>query len=239
MTVIVAERYCGPPDSANGGYAAGMLARHLGGTVEVTLRRPPPLGRALSVERPGARAVLMDGAVVIAEAAPATVEIEAPAPVGWDRAVAAAASSRFLDPASHPFPTCYVCGPSRAEGDGLRIFAGRVPGTELFAAPWIPADVSEENVWAALDCPSSAPPFADETLDGPFVLGRIAARIDRVPAPGHRHVIMSWGIGRDGRKVFTASAIYGRETRPCAVARATWIQIPSAQAPAGPVPTSP
>jgi hypothetical protein len=39
------ERFCGPPASANGGYACGAIAELLGGGVEVTLRRPPPLGR--------------------------------------------------------------------------------------------------------------------------------------------------------------------------------------------------
>jgi hypothetical protein len=34
-----AERFCGPPGSANGGYACGSIAELLGGGVEVTLRR--------------------------------------------------------------------------------------------------------------------------------------------------------------------------------------------------------
>ena len=41
------ERFCGPPATANGGYACGIIAELLGGDVEVTLRRPPPLGRPL------------------------------------------------------------------------------------------------------------------------------------------------------------------------------------------------
>ena len=225
MNVTLPERFCGPPTSANGGYTAGTLARYLGGVVEVTLRRPPPLGRPLKLDREGEHGFLRDGADVVAEAMPTTVELDAPPPVDWDTAVAASASSMFLDPERHPFPTCYVCGPWRDEGDGLRIFAGRVPGSEVFAAPWIPASVSEEMVWAVLDCPSSAAPFADETMTGPFVLGRMAVRIDRLPAIGQRHVIMSWGIARDGRKVFTASAIYGPDRELCALARATWIEI--------------
>ena len=32
------ERFCGPPASANGGYACGIIAELLGGDVEVTLR---------------------------------------------------------------------------------------------------------------------------------------------------------------------------------------------------------
>ena len=40
------ERFCGPPASANGD-ACGAIAGLLGDGVEVTLRRPPPLGRLL------------------------------------------------------------------------------------------------------------------------------------------------------------------------------------------------
>ena len=62
-------------------------------------------------------------------------------------------------------------------------------------------------MWAALDCPSSAPAFADPTAEGPFVLGRIAARVDRLPESGARHVVTSAGLGRDGRKFFAVSAV--------------------------------
>ena len=47
--MIIAPRFCGPQDSGNGGYTAGLLAKQLGGSVEVTLRQPPPLGRDLVV----------------------------------------------------------------------------------------------------------------------------------------------------------------------------------------------
>jgi hypothetical protein len=44
------ERFCGPPATANGGYACGAIAELLSGGVEVTLRRPPPLGRPLRLQ---------------------------------------------------------------------------------------------------------------------------------------------------------------------------------------------
>ena len=42
----IAGRFCGPPGTGNGGFASGSLAARLAGTihVEVTLRRPVPLG---------------------------------------------------------------------------------------------------------------------------------------------------------------------------------------------------
>jgi hypothetical protein len=55
------ERFCGPPASANGGYACGAIAELLSGGAEVTLRRPPPLGRPLRVRVGGGDAVVHDG----------------------------------------------------------------------------------------------------------------------------------------------------------------------------------
>jgi hypothetical protein len=227
MALTVPARFCGPPTSGNGGYTAGLLAGHLTGAaaVEVTLRRPPPLERSLEVVVDGTRAELRDGTALVAEAVAVELTVDAPPAVAWDTAVTASASSTFHDRAQHPFPTCFACGPDRAEGDGLRLFAGLVGDAEVFAAPWVPTEVDPPIVWAALDCPSSAPAFADPTADGPFVLGRIAARIDRLPAAGVRHVVTSASIGRDGRKFHAVSAVRDAAGGLCAVAKATWIQL--------------
>jgi len=37
--VVIARRFCGPPDTGNGGYSAGLLAQSLRGPIEVTLRK--------------------------------------------------------------------------------------------------------------------------------------------------------------------------------------------------------
>jgi hypothetical protein len=177
------------------------------------------------VERETARVVLRDGTDIVAEASATTVDLEVPRPVTLDRAAAVSLSSPFRDATTHPFPTCFTCGPARASGDGLRLFAGRVPGTDWFAAPWTPTEVSNEIVWAALDCPSCAVIYLDDDHPPPHVLGRIAARIDRLPQPGTPHIIMSWPLDRAGRKVLSASAIFDSDARACAVARATWIRL--------------
>ena len=225
--LTVPHRFCGPPTSGNGGYTAGLLAAQIlgGDGAEVTLRRPPPLERVLTVVGDSGRAELRDGDDVVAEAVTMTVDVDPPPQVGWDDAVAASATSTFRDASLHPFPTCFACGPDRAEGDGLRLFAGAVDGRAVFAAPWIPNEVTRPIVWAALDCPSSAPAFADPRAEGPFVLGRIAARVDRLPVPGARHVVTSADAGRDGRKFFAVSAIRDADGGLCAIARATWIQL--------------
>ena len=123
--VVIARRFCGPPASANGGYACGLVAGLLDGRARVTLRSPPPLDRPLRVEREARRASLWDDELLVAEgelvggasAAP-------PAPVGLEEACRAA--ERYEWRFDHPYPTCFVCGPGRAAGDGLRIFPGPV-----------------------------------------------------------------------------------------------------------------
>ena len=38
-----------PANSANGGYVCGLLAGHIEGSAEITLRSPPPLGQRLDI----------------------------------------------------------------------------------------------------------------------------------------------------------------------------------------------
>jgi hypothetical protein len=236
-SLTIPARFCGPPTSGNGGFSAGLLAAFVGGTVEVTLHRPPPLERPLHVDvaPDGEGAVLRDGDEVVARAVPTTVTLDVPEPVSVGVAVVAAESSHFRQaPGEHPFPTCFVCGPDRTEGDGLRLFPGQVTGTDIFAVPWSPAaefaddtgNVRNEIVWAALDCPSSfAMYIASDPLEGTYVLGRLAVRIDERPKTGNDYVIVSWRIGVDGRKLFAGSALFDARGDLHAVGRATWIRV--------------
>ena len=64
MELVIDPRFNGPVGSANGGYTCGLVADFLDGTAEVTLRRPPPLGRPLGVERDDRRVVVRDGSRV-------------------------------------------------------------------------------------------------------------------------------------------------------------------------------
>ena len=224
--LVIAPRFNGPAGSANGGYTCGLVAGFVDGGAEVTLRRPPPLGRPLSVEEDGGRVVLRDGEAVVAEAVPAELELEVPAAPGFEEATEA--SSRYPGFEEHAFPACFVCGPDREPGDGLRIFAGPL-GNGLFACPWMPTEVERTIVWAALDCPGAiAVGFPDR---GETLLGRFAVRIDELPAVGERCVIVAWPLGEDGRKLYAGTALYGEGGRPLARARATWVEPrPSAEA---------
>jgi hypothetical protein len=211
MDVIIPGRFNGPPGSANGGYTSGIVAGLLGGEAEVTLRRPPPLDTPLRWD--GER--LWEGEQLVAEARRAQVELDLPAPVSL--AEAEEATSRYAGFERHAFPTCFVCGPERP--DGLRIFPGAVDG--VVAAPWTPAEASPELVWAALDCPGAfAVQFSER---GDVVLGRITARVDRLPESGEPHVVVAWPLGEDGRKLYAGSAIFTAGGEPVARARATWI----------------
>lgn len=107
----------------------------------------------------GGRPTFRRGTQLIAEGSPFAGETpQVPATVTVEAATAASANFRGLS--RHPFPSCFGCGLDRTRGDGLRIFAGALPGGFMHAAPWMPypslaADgaIPIRVVWAALDCP--------------------------------------------------------------------------------------
>lgn len=232
-TVIVPARFNGPPTTAQGGYAAGLLGRSVGGPAEVTLWAPPPLERPLAVTRDGDALSMWDGDTLIAEAHPTAVDAELPATVSLE--AAEAASAAYPGFTEHAFPTCVVCGPQRAAGDGLRVFPGPVPGTPLFAAPWVPdpelahADgavalegaVAPEIVWAVLDCPSA---FGGVRSERSAVLGRIAADLRAPVVAGEPHVALGWARGSAGRKHHAASAVTRSDGEVVAISASTWIE---------------
>ena len=217
--ITIDGRFNGPAGSANGGYTCGLVAELLGGEAEVTLRSPPPLDRPLDVERADDRLRVRDGERVVAEAVPMQLELEIPAGPSFEEAERASAQYPGFD--EHAFPTCFVCGPEREPGDGLRIFAGPL-GDGRVASPWVPTEVEPKVVWAALDCPGAiAVGFPDR---GETLLGRFAVRIDELPEVGERCVVVGWPLGEEGRKLYAGTALYGADGRSLARARATWIE---------------
>lgn len=224
---IIESRYNGPPESGNGGYCAGLLSERLGRPVEVTLRAPPPLDTPLSVTETMDGARVHHGETLVMEARPGAPSAKAPASPGLE--AARKGPAHYPGPDEHGLNTCFVCGPSRAAGDGLHIFAGRLEGTELVASPWVPADdlaaddgkLRERFLWAALDCPG-----AFSLPDTGFVLlGRMTARIDRRPAPGESLLVIGWPIGAEGRKHRAGTAIYTGGGERLAQAEQTWIEL--------------
>jgi hypothetical protein len=215
MAIVIDRRFRGPDESGNGGYSAGVFAlAHGGHVVEVTLRLPPPLDTPLELvdER------VFAGRDVVAAVREAELGISPLDPVAFGDAVAAAAPD--LD---SPFPNCFVCGHARGD-DGLHIHAGPVPGRPVYAAPWVVQEdaVGAEFVWSVLDCPGA---YATGVPGrGTVVLGRFAARVERVPQAGERCVVVARHLGSEGRKHAAVTALHTDAGELLGLARALWIE---------------
>ena len=227
-TVRIERRFRGPPRSGNGGYVCGLLAEHLAGDCVVRLLCPPPLDRDLLLADEDDGVVLLDGERPIARARPHELHLELPAAVPLEEARLRSRHYRGFE--EHAFPGCFVCGPERQPGDGLRIFAGagkdgRVAGT------WRPdpslagsdGNVRRRFVWAALDCPSGwAYLHAGARV---AVLGEFAAHIAAPVRAGEEVAVIGWRVGDDGRKHRTASALFTADGTALAWAAATWFDV--------------
>ena len=226
--MIIDRRFRGPQSSGNGGYTCGRIAAFVAaGTVEVTLRLPPPLDTPLRVERDGVGVRVLDGDALVAEARPAELELALPEPVPFAEAERLAAA-RADDP-GHPFPGCFTCGPGREEGDGLRLRPSPT-GDGRVVAPWRPSErlagrgpLPRELVWASLDCPG-AYALDLEGARGLSVLGRLTARIEGVPSAGDECVVVAWPLGGEGRRLFAGTVLF-QDGRPLAFARAVWFAV--------------
>ncbi|MCP5473084.1 MAG: hypothetical protein H7A18_13595 [Sinobacteraceae bacterium] len=232
--LTVAPRFCGPAASANGGYFAGLVAGLVDAPVRVRLRRPPPLAVALpaAISADG-RITVQHGDELVAEAHPERLSFDVPPAVS--RFVADEAALRYhARQMPHLFPHCFVCGPRRSVGDGLRIFAGEVMGRDepgLVAAPWVPdsslglADgkVAAQFMWAALDCPGyfATPAAAAGRM---ALLAEHAARIERRLRVDEPAVVIGWRLGGEGRRHESGTALFGADGELCASARAVWIE---------------
>lgn len=232
-TIRIERRFCGPPNSGNGGYSSGSLASHISGVCECTLRKPIPLERDLRVELSDGSGKLLDGNDLIIEAA--RINLESGDPVYTNLAQAEDAAAKSPAFGNHPFPTCFTCGPQRTSGDGLRIFPGPISNgsgpSSAFAAPWIPdsslADetgaVRPEFVWAAMDCPTGF--AAGFPWRGTLVTGRLAVEQVKSIYPLRPYLITSWSLGNEGRKFFAGAVLFSAQGEVCAKAKATWIKL--------------
>ncbi len=227
-TLTIERRFNGPPDSANGGYVCGALAGATGVDLRVRLVAPPPLETALDVvhEQTGDWE-LRSGSQTFARGTPVRLQLEVPTPPPYVQAVWA--SQHYPGFREHPFPDCFVCGPHRRRGDGLRIFPGMLE-TGIVAAPWLPAEsldagdgkVAPEFHWAALDCPGY---FAVSGARRNMVLGEMQAHVARRVRVGEPCTVIGWKLGHEGRKYYAGTAIFDGEGELCARAQATWIEL--------------
>jgi hypothetical protein len=231
-TLTIASRFCGPANSSNGGYFAGLVATLASRTLEVRLLKPPPLNVGLTVrELPDGALQVLRGEEAIGEARPAVLTLDArPAP---DYLEAVEASRRYAGFRHHRFPTCFVCGTQRVRGDGLRIFAGPLPERAAVAAPWVPdasldggdGKVRAEFMSAALDCPGYYAVAPDDRM---MLLAEFTAHVDRRVHIGESCTLIGWQIGVNGRKHEAGTAIFDGKGQLCGKARALWIEPRSA-----------
>lgn len=224
-SLTIHHHYCGPSESGNGGYSAGIFARHLDYSAEITLRVPPPLDKELTLVHELEKSALMHGETLVAEAKPKDFTLEIPSPPTFAEAVEAAKDYQGFEDA--PFHNCFVCGADRKAGEGLNIYAGKT-GEQTVAAPWTPAEnlssdgqkVDSEYVWAALDCPGA---WAVMPPSEVIVLGRFAVKIVANILIDKKYIVTGWGIAREGRKIFTGTAIFTEDGDLCAYGKGTWI----------------
>jgi hypothetical protein len=224
-TFSVASRFCGPPGSANGGYFAGCVASFAGDIVRVRLMQPPPLDTPLHTRwEDGVLVVLHDGEAV-AQAVEGELDLDVPPPPSYEEALAA--SRHYAGFKAHAWPECFVCGPNRTRGDGMRVFAGPLRPGQV-AAPWVPdaslkgsdGKVAPEFMWAALDCPGF---FAACDGDRKMLLGEFTAHVDRCVHIDEPCTIVAWQIAESGRKHTVGTALHDEDGELCAKARGVWI----------------
>src|SRR5262245_47169711 len=230
--ILSIERaFCGPPDSGNGGYVCGRLAGFIEGPAGVRLEAPAPLDVEMEVRPANDGFEMVDGETLVATIRPTQLTLDVPPAPSYADAESASRSYTGLN--THFFPTCFVCGPYRKAGEGLRIFPGRLTGTNLVVAPWVPhqalrnaeGKVLPEFLWAVLDCPGA---FACEIpAKTPMMLGEMAAMLTGDIQVGERCVVVGWEISREGRKHHTGTALYSESGECRGLARATWFEMPA------------
>ena len=234
--LIVPTRFNGPVRSGNGGFVAGSLAERVStaDVVEVTLRRPPPLEIPMAITSDAGVTTLAVGDEVVASARIVDLELVAVDEVPPD--VAASAMLGYPGLVKHPFPTCFACGPDRAEGDGLRIFPGPVADGRV-AATWTPGpsvaadwheyrdasrEVGHAVTWAALDCAGG---WAADIGARLMVLGTMTARLHSLPRVGEEHVVVGAARGESGRKRMSAVSLYDAAGGLVGTAEHVWIAV--------------
>jgi hypothetical protein len=231
----IERRFNGPRDSANGGYAAGVVAGLIDApTAAVRLHAPPPLETDLIAETAADGTVtLRDGDTLVATGRPAEPLDGLVPPVRPSLAEAREAMRHhaWWD-VRHALSGCFVCGAERVR-DGLGVHFGPLPGHPEVNGAVVLADatlphrdgvLAPELLWAALDCPSYAPALTrGESIS---LLGSLHAELLGEVALGEPVVAVGWHESTDGRKHRTASALLDAGGELVARARAIWIELP-------------
>lgn len=232
---MINRQFRGPPNSGNGGYVCGVLARGIEGPATAMIRAPVPLDTDLMFDAGEAgNRLLADDGVVIGQGAVATQQIPGP-PVIPTLAAARAASAGYYGHANRVHPPCFTCSNEREEGDGLRVFPGQLADAEpgVLACVWRPhaafADanglIPPEVVWAALDCPGFFAWIEKAGRHG-ALLGTMTGEVLLPPRAGDDYIVVAWPIEREGRKETAGVALVDPAGRVMARAHQVWIVMP-------------
>jgi hypothetical protein len=232
-TITVAAQFRGPPNSVNGGYGCGVMARLIDGPSTAVLRAPPPLNTpmVLAVADDGAVRLESEAGDLIGEAKPAP-ETAIPDPPIVPTMRAAIAAGPLFPGLTRPFhPICFSCGDKLDEGFGLRVFTGQLAGAPdgVVAGPWTPhavfADdeglIPAEVIWAALDCPGSVSWVV--TGHGGGLLGTMTCEVLRRPAAEEPCIVLAWPIESSGRKRISGTALFSADGELLAKSHQVWI----------------
>lgn len=190
-TLVIPERFRGPPHSGNGGYVTGVFGATIDGdhfagasgagplhgpdapdrpAVEVTLRAPVPLDKPLQLARGANAASVLDGQQLIAEVSATRLRLEVPEPASWAEALALRPTSAALHVGDHRWlgpkrigfhPICFCCGAELAQDAGLHVYAAPVPARHQVAAAWTAPESFAD------ESGRSPPPIVCTALDCP------------------------------------------------------------------------
>jgi hypothetical protein len=227
--VLFDRFFCGPPSSANGGYAAGVTAGLFREAARVSLPRPPPIERPLTALRGDSGLKIFDKEELVLAAKPRHGQLDVRVPqIDLGAARAATAIPEIL--AKHRAPSCVVCGPDRS--DGFRILPGSL-GPGVVATSWrVPAldrqdgaEVAAPIVWAALDCPGG---WCFEGTHTEFVPVLVSQSVDilKPVRAGDEVIVVAWATGRAERMLRASSALLDLEGEPLAVSSQTCVAAP-------------
>lgn len=232
QTVTINQRFCGPPNSGDGGYSAGLLAKNIIGPSQVRLFSPPPLGTPLALSQSDNQWQLKHRDVLVGTAVPATLELDVPPAPTMEQAIAG--RNAYSADLERNFNTCFVCGPSPIKGHGLRLFSGPVEGRALMACDWRPdpglmtpdGNLAAEFIWSALDCPGFFSLGLPE--DKISLLAQMTCSIDKLVPGDQPLIIFAWKRGINGRKGYSAAALANTKGEILARAEHLWIQLKQA-----------
>ena len=218
--VTIPGRFNGPPGTANGGYACGLLAAAIGPSASVRLLHPPPLDVPLERRRDDDGVLrLYAGETPIAEGRAGSPAVEVPAPPSV--ADAARAAERYAGHEAAPVPDVLRLRPG-PPGRPAHLPRDRSDTTACSPACGAQAPQTARFVWAALDCPSG---FACMPPGTRTVLASMTASLEAPIEPERDYIVTAWPIASEGRKHRAGSAIHDADGRRIAFAEALWITL--------------